>query len=552
MSYDSTGNGETILRAGYGIFYDAFSQDIFLGHVPYNCVFCPGPAYTGVGIAPIGFASANSGPITSNVPVYGASSPLGDFFGVAPNIATPYVQNWNLNIEQQLTNKIMLQVSYVGSKGTKLFRFRDINQPNQGAITSYDVWQQCGGPYVYPNCPVYDYGVPRTAYPNFFYVNQEESTANSIYNALQTSLKINSWHGLSLQANYAWSHSIDNASDLEDFIPNAAQPNNSLAPQLERGNSNFDIRNRFSLNFSYQLPKFAGEYQKLKNGWGMDGILNLQDGQPFSFNYNFEGDYSGAGEGFDRPDVVDPVVYGNSPANYINLSSFVVPCTFGNTTNDGSSDASNCLTGTRHFGDLRRNSLRGPIVQGVQLLGVQGHPDHRAREPATPGRVLQPVQPSQLRQSGAAELHRRSRSQWHWKQWARNRLLRSDRDRRRGHWQPVPRRRRPTRHSVRRQDHLLEVAKGCLEVVKGGRGTGLQPSKELASERLCGRARLRPCRNHTIRITPRGLHSTRHLFWLTDYARRCSEGLCRPTGRLLDNETSRGIRRSSRPMQIGR
>ena len=56
VSYDLTGKGETILRAGYGIFYDAFSQDIFLGHVPYNCVFCPGPAYTGIGAAAIGFA----------------------------------------------------------------------------------------------------------------------------------------------------------------------------------------------------------------------------------------------------------------------------------------------------------------------------------------------------------------------------------------------------------------------------------------------------------------------------------------------------------------
>ena len=154
--------------------------------------------------------------------------------------------------------------------------------------------------------------MPRTAYPNLFYVNQEQSSANSIYNALQASLHMNAWHGLSLQANYAWSHSIDNASDLEDFIPNAAQPNNSLAPQLERGNSNFDIRERFSLNFTYQLPKFAGEYAKLKNGWGIDGVLNLQDGQPFNFNYNFQGDYSGSGEGFDRPDVVGPIQYGNS------------------------------------------------------------------------------------------------------------------------------------------------------------------------------------------------------------------------------------------------
>ena len=359
VAYDLTGQGTTILRGGYGIFYDAFSQDIFLAHVPYNCVFCPGPAYVGIGVAPIGFSGLSGNPITAGSPVYSTASPLGDYFGVDPNIRTPYVQNWNVNIEQQITNKMMVQIGYVGAKGTKLFHFRDINQPSQGAITAYDL-SQCGNGFVAPNCPVFDYGVPRTAYPNFFYVNQEEANANSIYNALQMSFHINAWHGLSLQANYAWSHSIDNASDLEDFIPNAAQPNNSLAPQLERSNSNFDIRNRFTLNFTYQFPKFAGDYSKLKNGWGFDGVLNLQDGQPFNFNYNFEGDYSGSGEGFDRPDVVGPVVYGNSPANYINLTSFAVPCTFGNTTNDGSSDATNCLTGTRHFGDLGRNALKGP------------------------------------------------------------------------------------------------------------------------------------------------------------------------------------------------
>ncbi len=366
VSYDLTGKGETILRAGYGIFYDAFSQDIFLGHVPYNCTFCPGPAYTGVGAAPIGFAGLSGNPITSGSPVYGTASPLSSYFGVNPNIRTPYTQNWNLNIQQQITNKIMAQVGYVGAKGTKLFRFVDANQPSQSQITSYDL-AQCVSPYVAPNCPIagFDSGgnVARTAYPNLFYVNQEQSSANSIYNALQASLHVNAWQGLSLQANYAWSHSIDNASDLEDFIPNAAQPNNSLAPQLERGNSNFDIRNRFSLNFTYQLPKFSGDYAKVKNGWGIDGVLNLQDGQPFSFNYNFEGDYSGSGEGFDRPDVVGPIQYGNSPSNYINLASFAVPCTFGNTTATTASGDSNCLSGTRHFGNLGRNALRGPYFK---------------------------------------------------------------------------------------------------------------------------------------------------------------------------------------------
>ncbi len=311
-------------------------------------------------------------------PVFAGSNPLGDYFGVDPNIRTPYVQNFNLNFQEQITSKAVLQIGYVGTKGTKLFRFRDINQPSQAQITAFDSSSAPGGQcfgHTFPNCPIggfdgpdgVNFNVPRTAFPNFFYVNQEESTAGSIYHALQTSLRISSWHGLSSQANFTWSHSIDDASDLEDFIPNAAQPNNSLVTSLERGNSNFDIRRRFSWNFSYQLPKFKGGYSKLTNGWGFDGVVNMQDGQPFSFNYNFEGDYSGSGEGFDRPDVVGPIQYGKAPFNFINLTSFQVPCTFGNTTANSSSGDSNCLAGTRHFGNLGRNALVGPTFKELNF-----------------------------------------------------------------------------------------------------------------------------------------------------------------------------------------
>ncbi len=140
FAYDVGGKGTTVIRGGYGVFYDAFSQDMFLGHIPYNCTFCPGPAYVGVGANPISFATAvvsTSSPITAGLPVYVSPSPLGSFFGVDPNIRTPYVQNWNFNIQQAFTNKIMAQLAYVGSKGTKLFRFRDINQPSQAQITAY-------------------------------------------------------------------------------------------------------------------------------------------------------------------------------------------------------------------------------------------------------------------------------------------------------------------------------------------------------------------------------------------------------------------------------
>jgi Carboxypeptidase regulatory-like domain/TonB-dependent Receptor Plug Domain len=369
FSFDPSGKGRTVLRGGWGLFYDAFAQDIFLGHVPYNCAFCPGPALTGSGPAAIGAAGLAGGPLDSALPVFSGFSPLGDFFAADPKIRTPYTQNFNLNVQQQLGSRAVFQIGYVGAVGTKLFRFRDINQPNQGQITAFDSGPQCAG-FTFPNCPIggfdgpdgVNFNVPRTVFPNFFYVNQSESEANSHYNALQTSLRVSSWHGLNSAVNFAWSHSIDTASDSEDFIPNAAQPNNSVLPQLEKGNSNFDIRRRFTWNFGYEFPKMNGSWSKLRNGWGVDGVLNLQDGQPYQLNYNFEGDYSGSGEGFDRPDVVGPIRYG-SGAFGVDLSSFQVPCTFGNTTAIGGSGDSNCLAGSRHFGDLGRNSLRAPAFK---------------------------------------------------------------------------------------------------------------------------------------------------------------------------------------------
>ncbi len=367
FAYDVTGKGQTVIRAGWGLFYDAFSQDIFLGHVPYNCAFCPGPAYSGIGPAAISFAGV-SGNTLGTGPVFASPSPLGDFFGADPGIRTPYVQNFNFNVQQQLTSKLVLEIGYVGSSGNKLFRFRDLNQPTQAQITAFDLGQCATWGQVAPNCYIggfdgpdgVDFNVPRTAYPNFFYVNREESSAISRYNSLQTSLRTNGWHGLTSQANFVWSHSIDTASDLEDFIPNASQPNDSFNTAAERGNSNFDIRRRFSWNLGYSLPKHGGNLAKIRDGWGVDSAVTLQDGQPFNFNYNFEGDYSGSGEGFDRPDVVGPVQYGSAPYNFINLTSFQVPCTFGNTTAISSSGDSNCLAGTRHFGNLGRNALRGP------------------------------------------------------------------------------------------------------------------------------------------------------------------------------------------------
>jgi hypothetical protein len=260
------------------------------------------------------------------------------------------MENYNLNLQHQLASKVALQVGYVGSQGHRLFRFRDINQPSQAAITASDL---ANG--------ISSYGVPRPfpyQAPYFtFYVMQEESTARSNYNALQTSLRVNGWRGITSIVNYTWSHSQDTASDLEDFENNAAQPNDSTRPNLEYGNSNFDVRNRFTWVFGYELPSQGSS--RLRNGWGFSSTLTLQSGQPFQFNYNFEDDFSGSGEGDDRPDVVGPIIYhkGN-PTNYVDLSSFAIPCTVNVALATGS--AADCVPGTRHFGTERRTSLIGP------------------------------------------------------------------------------------------------------------------------------------------------------------------------------------------------
>ena len=157
-----------------------------------------------------------------------------------------------------------------------------------------------------------------------FYVLQENSTGQSNYNSLQASYRINGWHGITSIVNYVWSKSLDNSSDGEDFEPNAAQPNDSTNPQLEYGPSNFNLPNRFTWIFSYDLPKMGGSMQRLKNGWGTNSTVTLQSGQPFQLNYNFEDDYSGSGNGFDRPDVVGPIVY--HPHTAAELSGHELVC----------------------------------------------------------------------------------------------------------------------------------------------------------------------------------------------------------------------------------
>ncbi len=368
--WDVTGKGRTVVRAGYGLFFDAFSQDMMLGHLPYPTFFAPGPAYNDFpgNPDPIQMANLNTAAVNPITGAYNMGQPLYgtpgctvecDIFSFDRNIKTPYMENYNLNFQQQLSSKVVLQLGYVGSQGHRLFRFFDLNQPSQAEITAADL--ACT-----PAPCIDDFSVPRnfpSAFTNYgaVYIFQENSTGKSNYNSLQTSLRITNYHGFTSLVNYVWSKSLDNSSDGEDFIPNAAQPQNSNNPGAEYGPSSFNVPHRFVWVAGYELPKQGGSMARLKDGWGLSSSMNLQSGQPFTLNYNAEDDYSGGGDGYDRPDVIGPVTYDkHNPANFLQLSSFAMPC-----TNNGgySGFASDCVPGTRHYGNLGRNSLSGPTYK---------------------------------------------------------------------------------------------------------------------------------------------------------------------------------------------
>ncbi len=364
VAWDVFGKGTTVFRAGVGVFYDDFSQDAFTGQI-YENSFNAGVAYNPTGTLPVTVLKPPSPAvaISPGVPIF-VRDVTSDASTVQKNLRTPYVYNYNLNVQQQLFRGTVLQVGYVGSAGRKLLRLRDINAPTHAEITAADLGCNCindgtlrGTGFTTPLSPLEPFAP--------FYLNQLESTATSNYNSLQVSLTQRNWHGFTHQLSYTWSHSIDDASDSQDYVPNAAMPNDNTNPKGDKGPSNFDVRQRFVWASSYEFPKWEA-IGRMGEGWSASGVLTLMSGHPFSMNYNFIDDYSGSAEFFDRPDIIAAPTYNRSnPGQFLDLSAFKIPCDYPAGGGDGF--AGTCIPGTRHFGTLGRNALLGPDYRNFDL-----------------------------------------------------------------------------------------------------------------------------------------------------------------------------------------
>src|SRR5947207_1481922 len=220
--------------------------------------------------------------IQGGVPVFGTTpQPPYGAFAVSQDLKLPYVENYNVNVEQQIGPATAVQIVYVGTRGHRLGVMRDINAP----APSVAGVAQARRPF-------------NALYPELAAINELESIGRSRYNSLQMSLIQNNWRGLSGRLNYTLGHAEDNASEARNTLPM-----HSRNLDLDFGNAAFDIRHVLTGGFTYRLPPFSKS--RLGDGWQFNVIATLQTGTPF--NVTTGTDTSGTGDRADRPNLVgDP------------------------------------------------------------------------------------------------------------------------------------------------------------------------------------------------------------------------------------------------------
>jgi hypothetical protein len=243
-----------VVRSAYGIFYD--ENILNLNILPrFN------PPFVDISAAVNSTGTSVIQDILSQ-PAY--PEPQANF--VSPNFRDAYMQDWNVDLQYEVQPNWMIDLAYVGTKGTHLPATRDMNEVN---------------PFT-----------QATPYPQFNSILVAEPRANSIYNALQFRSEKRVSQGLAFLAAYTWSRSIDDDSAVFSGSVGSGVPQNSYDFRADRGLSDFQVEHRLVLSYLYDLPLGAGRkwlnnpgiINRIFGSWQTAGIATMQTGSPFTIN----------------------------------------------------------------------------------------------------------------------------------------------------------------------------------------------------------------------------------------------------------------------------
>ena len=366
-----------VLRTGGGLFSDILPgsvADLIGSNPPYVNTFQGGllGSAGGLAIAPGVPNSAITAAAAANQAFLNGftqgqlscASPLANPQQCLPPVAlnavpdgrlrAPYFMQWSFGIEHQVGNSGNLRAQYVGTRAVDL--------PYQSEVNGYQtVCQGCFAPYPYL----------QPADARFAAVDQLSTGANSHYNGLQLTAEKHLAGGLELNANYTWSHCLDTVSNGGFLSFSSAGVLSPLPDELWRqyGDCDYDVRHNFDAAYVYELPfRSHSRWKALIEGWQISGTLFLHSGLPFTvlsapYSANGHGILQSSGPQFASV-VPGASLYAGGPVagvtppgaiQWLNPNAFVSDVNPATGACYGGDNPVNC-----QFGDLGRNSLRGP------------------------------------------------------------------------------------------------------------------------------------------------------------------------------------------------